>query len=306
MKSRRRMAPAAGGGNHAELPEELVEAWRQSLRDVYGDAENGFRPFSPSDAEIREASEAAEGWLTTVQLVSLFGPAGAVDQLYPMLMPGQRQDNLLESYNRHVRSINAVRERFAVVSDGYVKWEVGRGWSAIGRGSPKTWRPLIWDSAHEASAGIARMALGMLVVPLNGITHHDEQRAEAEKLLQRRWKALEMTTDECAEIEARVRRERAKLLNGQVQPKPVRLQVDLEAKTLTLDGTTYPVSSERALRWVRILAERSPDWVSSSDLSKIDPDLLAVRTDKFKASLPKKVRDLITSRTGAGSCIRLT
>jgi hypothetical protein len=95
-----------------------------------------------------------------------------------------------------------------------------------------------------------------------------------------------------------------RLLTGK-KPAVQRLHVDLGAKLLTLDGTSYPVASERALRWVRILAERSPNWVSGKELPKLDPDLLSERTDKFKPALPSKVRDLIDSQTGAGSRIRL-
>jgi hypothetical protein len=89
------------------------------------------------------------------------------------------------------------------------------------------------------------------------------------------------------------------------EPMAPRLTVDLPSKMLTFDGTAYPVRSERALRWVKVLADRAPAWVSSKELSRLDRDLLADRTDKFKKSLPAEVLKLIDSQTGAGSRIRL-
>lgn len=84
-----------------------------------------------------------------------------------------------------------------------------------------------------------------------------------------------------------------------------RLTVDLACKSLTLDGNNYNVSSERALRWVKILVDHSPAWVSSSELGKIDRDLCTNRTDKLKSYLPPEVLNLIDSQTGAGSRINL-
>jgi hypothetical protein len=89
------------------------------------------------------------------------------------------------------------------------------------------------------------------------------------------------------------------------EPMAPRLTVDLPSKMLTFDGRAYPVRSERALRWVKVLADRAPAWVSSKELSRLDQDLLADRTDKFKKSLPAEVLKLIDSQTGAGSRIRL-
>jgi hypothetical protein len=89
------------------------------------------------------------------------------------------------------------------------------------------------------------------------------------------------------------------------EPRRLRLTVDLPGKMLTLNDVVYPVGSERALRWVKILADRSPAWISSKELKGLDQDLLAERTDKFKKSLPQAVLDLIDSQPGAGSRIRL-
>jgi hypothetical protein len=83
------------------------------------------------------------------------------------------------------------------------------------------------------------------------------------------------------------------------------LTVDLDSKRLTLDGVPYDVSSERALRWVKILADNSPAWISSSELSSYDPDLTDVRSDRIKKYLPPEVRNLIDLRRGAGSRLDL-
>jgi len=85
------------------------------------------------------------------------------------------------------------------------------------------------------------------------------------------------------------------------QPPSPQLKVDLPSKTLTFDGVEYDVSSERALRWVKILADRAPDWISGTDLEKLDADLNTKRPDQLKKYLPLEIRNLIESRTGAGS-----
>ncbi len=40
-------------------------------------------------------------------------------------------------------------------------------------------------------------------------------------------------------------------------PMPPRLTVDLARMTITLDGQTYDVPSENALRWVKVLADHT-------------------------------------------------
>jgi hypothetical protein len=88
-------------------------------------------------------------------------------------------------------------------------------------------------------------------------------------------------------------------------PPPARLAVNLECRTLTLDGETYDVDSVQALRWVRVLAERPGEWVSGADLSKYDPELDGARPDKLKKPLPGALLSLINSETGKGSRLRL-
>jgi hypothetical protein len=57
------------------------------------------------------------------------------------------------------------------------------------------------------------MALDLLVRPLEGITDPTEQRTLAQRLLADRSKALAIPLDEVADLQERIRRERAKLLD---------------------------------------------------------------------------------------------
>jgi hypothetical protein len=88
-------------------------------------------------------------------------------------------------------------------------------------------------------------------------------------------------------------------------PAQPRLVVDLARKMITLDGKTLEIGSENALRWVKVLSEHPLEWISSSDLEKLDPELASKRTDRWKKDLPRAIRSLIDSDTGKGSRIRL-
>jgi hypothetical protein len=169
--------------------------------------------MSIDPSKFRAASEACEDWLNIVSFISHFGPSGAVDQLYPLLMPTEatKRTNLQTSYNEHAALLDQLKDSLAVVSDGPVKWEHGRGWSGIAR-VPAGVYPHVWSSAHEAAEGIARMALDMLTRPLEGITDPAEQYTEAKRVLAARWKAMAISLEEVADLQERIRRERAKLL----------------------------------------------------------------------------------------------
>jgi hypothetical protein len=80
-----------------------------------------------------------------------------------------------------------------------------------------------------------------------------------------------------------------------------RLTVDLAKRILILDGQIFDVESELALRWVKVLADRPGEWVSSRDLESLDRDLVSVRTDKLRRHLPAEILRMIESKTGAGS-----
>lgn len=80
-----------------------------------------------------------------------------------------------------------------------------------------------------------------------------------------------------------------------------RLTVNLDQRTATLDGQSYDVNSQQALRWLKVLADRPGEWISSADLHLIDPELDGVRTHRLKKKLPEPIREMIESDTGKGS-----
>jgi hypothetical protein len=96
-------------------------------------------------------------------------------------------------------------------------------------------------------------------------------------------------------------------------PRSPRLAVDLECKTITLDGTVHDkIKSDLALRWLKVLAGHPGRWLTSSELKQYDPELDfdrktrgGVRTDRLKKLLPDAVLALIETDTTRGSRIRL-
>jgi hypothetical protein len=89
------------------------------------------------------------------------------------------------------------------------------------------------------------------------------------------------------------------------EPPLPRLTVDLARKTATLDGVSHDVSSDLALRWVKVLADHAGDWISGSELERYDESLIGARTDRLRKFLPDAILRLIDSETGKGSRIRL-
>ena len=104
------------------------------------------------------ASKAAESWLNTVSVIAHLGKGGNVDAAYHLLLPsperGDRSYALQNSWRQHAAVLKEMLDGLAVVSDGPVKWEHGRGLSAI-TGVPNATYPHVWSSAHEAAVGIA-------------------------------------------------------------------------------------------------------------------------------------------------------
>lgn len=84
-----------------------------------------------------------------------------------------------------------------------------------------------------------------------------------------------------------------------------RIAVDLDAMTVSLDGTKHDVKSRQALRWIRVLSRRPGEWFSSTWLVECDKELLGARTDKLRRYLPPEVDCLIDSSPGTGSRLRL-
>ncbi|MCH8047431.1 MAG: hypothetical protein IID44_27345 [Planctomycetes bacterium] len=79
-----------------------------------------------------------------------------------------------------------------------------------------------------------------------------------------------------------------------------RLSVDIDHQTITLDGKSYPITSERAVRWVAVLLEANGQVVSGTALTARDP-LLGTNPHKLRQYLPDEINALIKGQTGAGS-----
>lgn len=92
---------------------------------------------------------------------------------------------------------------------------------------------------------------------------------------------------------------------SKVALRPLPLMVDLACKTIAFDGETHDISSDTALRWVKVLADHPNEWLSSTDLCSYDPELLIARTDRLRRFLPDTIQRLLHSKRGKGTRIRL-
>jgi hypothetical protein len=81
--------------------------------------------------------------------------------------------------------------------------------------------------------------------------------------------------------------------------------VDLARKTIKYRRKVHDIESERALRWVKVLAEHPGEWISAPELSNFDCELTGVRTDRLKKFLPRRIRSLIESDRKRGSRLSL-
>jgi hypothetical protein len=161
-----------------------------------------------------------------MSFVTLYSRSGQVDQLYPILMPTRGHDlpNLQDSYREHAPVLAEWREALADVSDGPVRWAHGRGLSGVAA-VPAGVYPHRWSSAHEAAAGMAGIVLNLLVAPVAAFKDDAaRQRAAAERALKRCWRALAVTPDEVADLQERIRRERAKVLRAAGGPAAPAIQ----------------------------------------------------------------------------------
>jgi hypothetical protein len=86
---------------------------------------------------------------------------------------------------------------------------------------------------------------------------------------------------------------------------PPRLTVNLGRRTVTLDGQTFDVDSDQAVRWLKVLSDHPGDWLSPVEVAEYDPELDGTRLDRLKKFLPPSVLNLIDSKTGRGSRLRL-
>jgi DNA-binding MarR family transcriptional regulator len=223
-------------------------------------------------SKFEAASNAAEGWISTVGMVVHLGHCGQIDPAFKLLLPTPstkdgRPYNLHDSYSQHAEVLDQARDLLATLSDSPVKWEHGRGLSGVAR-VPAAVYPHIWSSAHEAAAGIARLTLELLAWPVMVITDPSEQWALAKQLLERCWKALTMTLDEKESLCERIRRERAKLfaqnsppLAGQPreQARPDAEDDSEDSLRLSLTDNEYTV--------LRALRDKLPCRILLEDLS---------------------------------------
>lgn len=162
------------------------------------------------DPKFDAASEAAESWPNTVAMIAHLGPSGAVDPAYELLLPNPAHEvryYLQDDFREHADVLDRMNAHLAAVSDGPVKWEHGRGLSAIVF-VPRATLPHVWSSAHEAAKGIAGLTIDLLARPLEGITDPAEQWSLAKEILANRSEAIAISNDEVATWQERIRRER--------------------------------------------------------------------------------------------------
>src|SRR5262245_16981461 len=114
----------------------------------------------PDEDKFRAASEAAESWLNTDSFVAEFGLAGKLDRAFKLLLPskGMLRSNRRYKRSQHAEVLELFLEHLRAVSDGPIKWENGRGLSAVAR-VPAAVYPHRWSSAHEAALRVAELAL---------------------------------------------------------------------------------------------------------------------------------------------------
>ena len=144
---------------------------------------------------------------------------------------------------------------------------------------PSAVYPHVWSSATEAAAGIAELALDILIAPLEGVANPAEQSALAERLLAARAKALAMSLDEVATLQERIRREREKLLaSGPTTSKDVALTTEDQYILTVLDG-----HCGKALTYLEIERE-------SVQLNRDDPQKIKRLSDSM---IRQRVRVLL-------------
>lgn len=94
------------------------------------------------------------------------------------------------------------------------------------------------------------------------------------------------------------------LAEGETRTK--KMTVDLDRMTATLDGVAHDVDSERALRWLKVLAENPGVWISAPKMRSYDKLLTDVRPDRHcKPYLPDEILALIDSDRHKGCRLRL-
>lgn len=216
------------------------------------------------ESTFQLASERAELWLSGIRNVAESGRRGDVDTAFVLL------NTLLGDYNRHASTLYAVQDRLAALSDRPIKWAAGRGLSGIHPGPGIL--PHVWSSAHEAALGISRVVIDALLVPLEGIQKPAQQRAMAKQLLSERWQALAIPLDEMADLQERIRRERAKYLQSDLRP---------QSDDPWLPGETPSECAKRVCKHITTLKR----WIDEGKVrrKKLSPRLWRLHRDDVKA-----------------------
>ena len=177
--------------------------------------------------DFRAASEWLESSLATVGIIHSCGSVGrdkSIESAYNSL------ERLNNDYVEHVDVIEAQLYRLAELSDGEIERFDGR--KKLVR-FPKYILPQYAHSAHEIALCIARFALETFFHPLFPDSLEGEQRKVAEhcganlkplsqeqqwelacNLLRSHYHTLEMSVEEIALLQAKIRRERAKHLGN--------------------------------------------------------------------------------------------
>lgn len=258
-----------------------------------------------SDTEFRAASEAAHSWCRLLAEMSYAIERDNYRDNYEdydgtLLVYGLLGE-LEVSVRRHAETIVELEEQLAGAAspDSYVRHH-----GLVGLRS--------YASGHQAITDIARMAVLCLLGPVQKITDEKEWRDLAARLVEERSDTLFISSEEASLLQARILRERARLIqtgptenapSNKIPRTPRSLDVDIPRKILIFDGIEFDVSSEQALRWVKVLAANPGEWISGPELGQHDAFLQGVRTDRLK--LPEEIKSCIDSDPGKGSRIRL-
>ncbi len=152
---------------------------------------------------FKAASEAAEAWVKEIANARHFAEQGNSRVAYGILLGLSQQHN-----QQHDSVLWDARDDLAAISDGVIRYNGLLG-------------PRGYASAHEAISEIVKVILIAFLSPLDGIKDADDRERMMKKLFDERWEGLVLSAD----LQARIRRERAKLLQSPAPPdtenKPV-------------------------------------------------------------------------------------